>query len=531
MKMVKTVGLELSTQSAKIIVLDSEKGVVYKKKFEYEERFPSYGTDGGVLPSDTGERHTSPAMLTEAVEECFKQMKIDDVDLSDVKFIKLDGMQHCSVYTGPGLEAALMRSGTDARFPLVGYVRGSFTRNTSPIWEDRTTTAQCKKLTDILAPSGGIVNLTGNKAEERFPAAQIMKWIKEHPEEYTRTTHIQLLSAFATSLLTGQIAPVDTGDGWGTNLNTLDINSPAFNSITANTIETHLGLQKSGHLFETLGKMVPYDTVVEEINPFFVHKYGVNPEAKVLAGTGDNPATLLGCGGGLFLSLGSSYTLNGVQEQVQPSNGEDNVFGYIPGKSMSLVCFTNGGKLHDNFVRKYVLGNEEDERKLTAEDWAKYEEIATKEGFGQHLMLPYLLAESVPVAPAGIKREGFDDKDAAKNISALYFSQMAALRAHSRHMQPPNEIAIVAGGGKSTVMRQLAANVFNKKTYTIEDQDYAAPLGCAMAAMRHALGCSYEEIASKFVQRKPGSVATPDPVVVERLKPAVAAYERFEKAA
>jgi len=34
----------------------------------------------------------------------------------------------------------------------------------------------------------------------------------------------------------------------------------------------------------------------------------VNPDAVVLAGTGDNPATLPGCGGRLVISLGSSYS-------------------------------------------------------------------------------------------------------------------------------------------------------------------------------------------------------------------------------
>lgn len=50
-----------------------------------------------------------------------------------------------------------------------------------------------------------------------------MKWAKENPSEYKETAHIFLLSSFITSVLAGKIAPVDTGDGWGTNLNSINI--------------------------------------------------------------------------------------------------------------------------------------------------------------------------------------------------------------------------------------------------------------------------------------------------------------------
>jgi xylulokinase len=534
--MARTIGLELSTQSAKIVVLDSEDGVIYKNTINYDERFPHYGTIGGVLPSDTGERHTSPLMLVEAIEECFKQMQEDKVNLNAVDAIKLDGMQHCTVYTSSELEVALeiipspsSNKGLADIFSLLNV----FTRKTSPIWEDRTTQGEVEELTQILEPFGGVVELTGNRAEHRFPAAQIMKWIIQDTRAYRMTSHIQLLSAFGTSILAGKIVPVDTGDGWGTNLNTLDINSPSYDPKIAKAIENHLKLSGEedfllDSLKKLLGEMTPYDTPVGNISGYLSEKYGVNPKAVILAGTGDNPATLLGCGGGLVLSLGSSYTLNGIQAKVSPSTGEDNVFGYIPGKSMSLICFTNGGKLHEEFLKRYILQGQE--REPTAEDWAQYKEVASQGGFGKHLMLPYLLAESVPVAPAGIIRDGsFDENDPAMNIAALYFSQLAALRVHLGPIQIPGEICMVAGGGKDHVMRKLAADIFGATTFTIEDAGYAAPLGCAIAAMREVLKLPYDEVTSRFVQRIPESITIPDMMNNSRLLPSVERYKAFEK--
>ncbi len=522
--MARTIGLELSTQSAKIVVLDDMKSVIYKKAISFDGRFPGYKTKGGVLHSDKEERHTSPYMLLEAIDASFQQMKDDGVELDKIDALKLDAMQHCTVYLREGFGRVLEQSAESDK-PLAELFRENkvFTRKSSPIWEDRTTAEEVEELTTLLKPLGGVVKLTGNRAEKRFPAAQIMKWIKDNQEAYRKTQHILLLSAFATSILAGKIAPADTGDGWGTNLNTLDADTPSFDSKVIDSIQSFLHTK---NLQEALGSMVQYDQPVGKVNRYFSHRYGLNPGAIVLAGTGDNPATLLGCGGGLVLSLGSSYTLNGVQKEISPSNGEDNVFGFIPGRSMSLVCFTNGGKLHEVFLRRYVLKGAG--RDITAGDWEEYESLVLREGFGQHIMLPYLFPESVPVAPAGIIRHGFDEHDTGKNISALYFSQMAALRNHSRHMEMPAEICMVGGGAQSPVMRQLAANIFDRIVYTIGNAEYAAPLGCAIAAMRHVLGISYEDVG-RFIEKIPESVTHPVVSKVKQLRRAVEEYDRLEK--
>lgn len=531
--MVKSLGIELSTQTAKIIVLDSEKGVVYRTSIDYDSRFPKYRTKKGVLHSDNKEKkHTSPKMLVEVIDECFEQMERDNVNLSDVGAIKLDGMQHCTVYANGNLERVLkrIREYDCEDGSLIEYFNRfpSFSRATAPIWEDRTTEKQCAELTQILEPLGGIINLTGNKAEMRFPAAQIMKFVEEDPNGYEKTRHIQILSAFATSILAGRTAPVDMGDGWGSNLNTLDIISPSFDVRISGAIDRWI-VEKSGvqqGLYEKLGQMTHYDAAVGRVANYFVEKYGVNPNAVVLAGTGDNPATLLGAGGGLVLSLGSSYTLNGMQSKVMPSNGEDNVFGFIPGKSMSLVCFTNGGKLHEEFLRRYLKISK---KKLTTQEWADYEAFAERGSRNEHLMLPYQFAESVPVAPVGVVRDGFDDENAVINIAALYLSQMAAVRNHSRHMQIPSEICMVGGAGESIIARRITANMFNRKTYNIKDSKFAAPLGCAIAAMRYALGISYEEAIERFVQKEPKSVISPTEQEVERMKGVTKRYEQLEK--
>jgi xylulokinase len=522
-----SLGIEFSTQSVKLVVLDlDKKQVAYTGKFDYDATFPQYKTTGGILPSPSPQiRHTSPFLMIEAVDFLFQKLKNEKVDLSRVKAIKADGMQHCTLYFGKSFAGAL--GGLQTGKSLLEQLRGSLTRQTAPIWEDRSTGAEAKLLTEMLKSRGGVENLTGNRAELRFPASQIMKWAKESPEEYKATANILLLSAFLTSVLAGKLAPVDTGDGWGTNLNALDIDHPHWNQTVLEAVDGYLAQFGLGGIASRIGGIDHYDAPVGKICSYFARKYGVNPEAAVLAGTGDNPATLLGCGGQIVISLGSSYTVNGVMKKPVPSATEEyNVFGYTKGNAMALSVITNGGKLHEAFLRKYILKSED--KPLGRADWDAYRKAAGETGLSadEKLMLPYLFDESVPLCKSGIVRQGFGEEDAAANIRSLYISQSLSLKAHSGHLSNIGSFAIVAGGSKDPFFRQLLTDLFGAESFIIENSDFAAPLGCAISGARHALNIGYPQAADYFVVKDKQSSLRPikeNTAVTEKL------LERYRK--
>ncbi len=515
-------GLEFSTQSAKSLVLDIESGKVeHLASHEYDACFPEYGTQGGVLPSaDEGVRHTSPYLVIQALDRVFEQLDRDRVDLAQVRTIKVDGMQHCTVYAKDRFGAAL--GSLDPRKDLLAQLRSTISRRTSPIWEDRSPTREAAYLTESLRDQGGIQTLTANRAELRFPAAQILKWGREHPEELEKTAHIFLLSAFMTSILCGKITGVDTGDGWGTNLNHTDIRNPGWSGPVLAAMNRYLldrGIRAD--LAAKIGTMDPYDAPAGRIHLYFSEKYGVNPEAIVLAGTGDNPATLLGCGSETVISLGSSYTVNGLSKTIAPSpNGEYNVFGYIPGRTMALAVFTNGSKVHDHFLRRYLLQGKTCE--IAARDWEAYVQAAGPFRLAEDepLMLPYEQAESIPLMPSGIVRQGFDEGDAGANIRALCISQILSLRLHSSHLSDAASICVVGGGAENPFLVQLIADLFQARAYSIRHAGFAAPLGCAISGARRILDIPYPDAAGKYVQRDDKSVRFPHtdaPPTVTRL--------------
>ena len=506
-----TLGLDFSTQSCKSVVLDARSTKVLRTdSFDYDTTFPKYRTKGGVLQSRLPAiRHTSPSMLLEALDLIFSRLHKSGVDMGLIGAVKVDAMQHCTVYTDNSF-GDRVRS-LDAGQTLLAQLDTSITRKTSPIWEDRSPVKEANYLTNELEKYGSILAFTGNRAELRFPAAQLLKWAKESPDEYARTDHIFLLSAFLTSIMAEKVAPVDTGDGWGTNLNTLDIHHPGWSDMVLEVVDKYMGNRNSGRsLRGRLGEMVHYDTALGPIASYFVRRYGVSPDAVVLAGSGDNPATLLGCGGQAVVSLGSSYTVNGQMREIIPSTGgEYNVFGYTPGNAMALTVFTNGAKLHEFFLDKYVpkvgQDSEDDDR------WEAYVSTAGEAILREDepLMLPYLRDESVPLRPAGILRDGFYDQDARTNIRSLHLSQVLSLKLHSGHLGRTDALCVVGGAGRNRFLRQLIADVFNSNTYNIRHTGFAAALGCAISGARVLLNISYEEAAERFVQIDRVSFAGP----------------------
>ena len=525
-----TLGIDFSTQSVKALVLDVRSAeVIRADTFEYDTAFPSYGTTGGVLQNEgPAIRHTSPFMLVEALDLVFSRLHRSGVDLGLIGAVKIDAMQHCTVYAdmsfGERLES--LSPGKD----LMPQLEPGITRRTTPIWEDRSPVKEAEYLANALEKQGSILALTGNRAELRFPAAQVLKWARESSDDYAQTAHIFLLSAFLTSILAGKVAPVETGDGWGTNLNTLDIHHPGWNDVVLRAADEYVGSGNAGlPLRKRLGEMVHYDTVLGPMAPYFVRRYGMNPGAVVLAGTGDNPATLLGCGGRAVVSLGSSYTVNGVMKEIVPSaTGEYNVFGYTPGNAMALTVFTNGAKVHEFFLDKYIpkgtSGGGTDER------WEAYVSTAGQRLLreDERLMLPYLMDESVPLRPAGVVRDGFSDRDAPVNIRSLHVSQALSLRLHSGHLSRTPTLCVVGGASQNRFLRQMIADVFDADTYSIRHAGFAAALGCAISGARELLHITYDEAARSFVPLDRASSVRPVEENRHAVKALLNRYEALE---
>ena len=271
-------GLDCSTQSLSAIAIDyGNRKIIYEKQLIFEKEFPQYKTKSGTLRgSDPLVVHSHPLMWAEALDKLFDAMQSDGVNLKDIAAISGSAQQHGSVY----LNETFLAKPLDVSLSLKENLKGAFSRKTAPIWMDASTSEECQEIRDALGGPLATIEATGSNTFERFTGPQIRKFFKEDPNAYAKTATIALVSSFLASLLSGEGAPIDYGDGSGMNL--MDIQKKQWHSMALKATAPDLE--------QRLPPLVASDTVISHINPYFSAKYGLNPKALSVVWTGDNPS-------------------------------------------------------------------------------------------------------------------------------------------------------------------------------------------------------------------------------------------------
>jgi xylulokinase len=495
-------GLDSSTQSLSAVIIDLDaRKVVYEKSLNFDQSLPQFKTKNGVLPNrDPLVKHSTPLLWAAALDLIFAQMKKEGVALGKIVAISGSGQQHGSVYLNEKTVEVLAT--LNPKKSLVENLEGVFSRKTSPIWMDSSTGKECAEIRKKLGGIKFTASRTGSDTFERFTGPQIRKFYKTDPKAYEKTFSIALVSSFLASLLAGKIAPIDFGDGAGTNL--MDIrkknwNHDAVKATAPSLVKKLPPLAASGH-------------VVGPVSPYFAQKYGLNPEALATVWTGDNPASVIGLGlvkpGQVAISLGTSDTFFGTMQKCQTDeNGEGHVFGSPTGDYMTLICFKNGSLAREKIREQYKIA-----------DWKKFGELvaSTPPGNNGGIMLPWFEAEIVPrVTRPGVRRLDLDEKDAAANCRAIFEAQMLSMRLHSQWMLvAPEQVFVTGGAAANPALLQVLADVMNCSVLRIEVSKSAA-LGAALLAAHGFLthtgkNPKWDKLVADFTKPVPGSEIQPD---------------------
>lgn len=461
-------GLDLSTQSLTAVVIEPAGGDLHRHAIHFDSCYPSYQTTGGVMiGADPALVHADPRMWIEALDDMLIWLKAKGITQS-IRGIAVSAQQHGSVYLNRKAPSALSRLDPSKR--LLPQLKQIFSRDTSPIWMDSSTQAECLEITESLGGDQAVARLTGSIATERFAGPQIRKFWKEQPAAYQNTCHIALISSFITSLLIGRLAPLDAGDGFGTNL--ADIHAGCWSEIA-------MAASAPG-LENRLPPLLVGDKVVGKLSSCLVAAYGFSPQTEVIVGSGDNPCSLVGLGligapETRAISLGTSDTYFGYTgglKDVQRSSGH--IFGTADGRYMFLICFKNGSLARETVKDRYGLS------------WDDFSDILlqTPPGNNGRIMLPYFLPEITPrvLEPRVLRFGGLLEDDVNANVRAIAEAQVMAIFNHSnwtgRH---PRSIIVTAGGSENRGLLKVIAQVFGTEVRSLEVKESAA-LGAALRA-------------------------------------------------
>uniref|UniRef100_A0A8C3TAS0 Xylulose kinase n=1 Tax=Chelydra serpentina TaxID=8475 RepID=A0A8C3TAS0_CHESE len=408
----------------KVIAIDEQLTVIYEDNVHFDKDLPEFGTHCGVQVHSDKLTVTSPVLM----------------------WVK----QHGSVYWKEGASQILKNLSPD--LPLHQLLKACFSVSDSPVWMDSSTTTQCLSLEKAVGGAQHLANITGSRACERFTGNQIAKIYSQNPEFYMQTERISVVSSFAASLFLSAYAPIDYCDGSGMNL--LQIRDKIWSTACLNACAP--GLE------EKLGPVVPSSSVLGSVSPYYIQRYGFSPDCKVVAFTGDNPASLAGMKleeGDIAISLGTSDTLFlWIKEPVPALEGHIFCNPVDSRAYMALLCFKNGSLIRERIRDDCASGS-----------WDEFSKAlkCTVVGNNGNLGFYFDVIEITPEA-VGIHRFNSDNN----KVVVTYLT----------HCMPRTRILATGGASYNKEILQVLSDVFSAPVYTIDTANSAC-LGCAYRAI------------------------------------------------
>ncbi|KDQ61432.1 hypothetical protein JAAARDRAFT_122793 [Jaapia argillacea MUCL 33604] len=475
-------GLDLSTQSLKGILIAEDSSVVTEHSVQFDKDLPRFGTTNGAISGPAEGEVTSPVeMWLEAIDLLMERMKAAGIDLSGVCAISGSGQQHGSVFWSKDAESLL--SSMDPSQSMTSQLSPkAFSIQRSPIWQDSSTTKECRELEEAIGGPQALADLTGSRAYERFTGNQILRIRRLFPEAYAATSRISLVSSFIPSVFLGAIAPIEVSDASGMNL--MDV-------LTCKWDDKLLEICGGPELRVKLGpEPAPGGSILGKIGGWWVKRWGFNPECIIAPFTGDNPATVvaLSTPGDAILSLGTSTTL---LLSIPPSDTPPARFTTshllshptTPGAQIAMLCYKNGALAREQVRDQYV-----------GKDWGKYNECveSTQPGSGGIMGLYFPLPE---IIPPGVQGDFFfrlptspssppsplSPSSIPKELHPRLILESQFLSIKSRisailppHSPPLHRLVLTGGGSANQTIRQLAAEVFGMNVYVPESKEAAA---------------------------------------------------------
>ncbi|GIY55478.1 hypothetical protein CDAR_538162 [Caerostris darwini] len=509
-------GFDFSTQQLKAIVINDKLEVTHQSAVTYDTHLPEFRTHGGYLWNDLLTEATTPTLMwVKALDILLDRLKLEGVDFSTVKSLS-GAAQHGSVYWKTGAEEILKKIQPN-KF-LHEELQECFVKRRSPIWLDDSSYWECKQFEEAIGGPVALAQLTGSRAFERFTGNQILKYYQNKPGYYMYTERISLISSFGATLFLGKYAPIDLSDASGMNI--LDIRTKSWSDLCLKAIAAP-GLK------EKLGDPVPVCTVLGPVSSYFIERYGFSENCKVVAFTGDNPASLAGTQmneNDMIISLGTSDTVILWLKQPKISvTGHTFINPIDNNEFMGMLCFKNGSLTRERIRDECAEGS-----------WELFNALleSTPPGNFGNIGMFFDQKEITPPAMGNFRfnknNELIQRFSKEVDVRAVVEGQFVAKRLYAEEFgfkaDPTSRIIATGGASTNKSLIQVLSDVFNLPVFTSEIANSAC-LGSALRAKHALLG---EGVPFKDMFSKPLGLnlsATPAKDAAEIYDPMVARYK------
>jgi len=495
-------GIDISTQSCKLVVINADdRTIIHIDSVNYDDDLPQYDTRNGILQNQAeGVSESDPRMWIDAVNLVFERFVKTGIEPDSIREIAVSGQQH-------GLVAL--------------DEKGNLARPASKLWNDFSTSEECRLLTEKIGGTEAMIAEVGNTQRPGYTAGKIYHFLRHEPEAYKRTAVFLLVHNYINWYLTGGVCLMEPGDVSGTAL--WHPEKQAWSEQVIRAIDPSLQAR--------LPQVRPSSQSIGRISDDLVRRFGFAPDCLIDSGSGDNMYGAVGTGnvrsGIVTLSLGTSGTAYSFMEKafIDPA-GEIAAFCDATGHHLPLLCVSNMAGGYNDVLSTFQL------------DHNQFVDIVNKThpGNGGRLIIPWYEGERTPDLPrAAPIYFGFGLDDFTREYLCRGVLEGHVLNIYQGFRRLPvtvDEIRLTGGLSQSAAWCQTIADIFEAEVIPIEGE--GAALGAALhAAWVWGLENSREEpltaITDSFIKIDESRRFRPDAEHTQIYRKQKAVFEALSK--
>jgi len=420
-----------------------------------------------------------------------------------------DWWQACGTAVRKALQSSNLRADAIACVGFSGQMHGAVLLDSSDevvrpaiIWCDQRSEAQSRELEQMFGRDT-LIRLTCNPPLTNFTLTKLL-WVREtEPQQWSRVAHVMLPKDYVRFRLTGERA-IDMADASGTLL--LDVANRRWSAEV---------LAKTGIDQKLLPALFESPEVCGKVSVSGAEATGLRAGTPVVAGAGDQAAGAVGMGiaraGAVSATIGTSGVVFASTDRpaMDPAGrlhtfchaipGRWHVMGVTQAAGLSLRWYRdNFGAASPGLLKK----DGRDPYDVFAEEAA-----LAPAGSEGALWAPYLMGERTPhldpnarAALVGLTASHTRAHVIRAIMEGVAYSLQDSFTIFDEMKIPVTSIRLGGGGARSSLWRQIQADVYGREVEIVEAEEGAA-YGAAILAGTGAGGWSSVEQACDAVVR------------------------------
>ncbi|WP_326428399.1 xylulokinase [Stutzerimonas frequens] len=392
------------------------------------------------------------------------------------------------------------------------------------LWCDTESATENQRLLDWLGGEQGSLQRLGIVIAPGYTVSKLL-WMKEqHPALFARIAHILLPHDYLNYWLTGRCVS-EYGDASGTGYLDVRTRQWAFDILRY--------VDPSGRLEAALPELIEPHQPVGRLRPELAVRLGLNSQAIVASGGGDNMMGAIGTGnirpGAITMSLGTSGTLYAYSDTPRIS----------PQPAVATFCSSSGGWLPLICTMNLTNANAAI-RDLLQLDLESFNALVAQAPIGCDgvTLLPFLNGERVPALPQasaslhGLTTENLTRANLCRAVvEGVTFGLRYGLDLLRESGIRSERIQLIGGGAKNPLWRQIVADMMETPVVCTTHSEAAALGGAIQAAWCHARQsnpiASLAALCARCVRVDEGTAVEPQAESVQAYEQAYRRYRQL----